>query len=185
MALCAEVPTYHREYVSLISQAAKLIDGKFNLPPMQAELEAFQRNWLFPAGELLKDALTVFVLALLFFRLADRDKPRLSDFAVPEGFVWALAAGLLFAISGWFRQAGNYWLMAAALCYILGGFAVVRLYYERVGKSRFAEWLFYIVQPGLLFAPVFLLGLFETWLNFRGRIDNWDNDQKTDKDDES
>ncbi|MFH0921211.1 MAG: hypothetical protein V1913_12725 [Fibrobacterota bacterium] len=174
LTLCTEVPVYRVAYGAILTDAARLVDGKFGLPALSPELLSLQRDWLFPAGEIIKDAVTVFLLALIFYRAAGRTRPMFSGFTVPEGFIWALAAGLTAALAGWGGHAVNLWLVTAGLLYALGGFAVIRLFYERIGKSRFAEWFFYLVQPGLLFVPVVVIGLLQTWLGFRGRIENWE-----------
>jgi hypothetical protein len=185
LTLCTEVPSYHQAYTAMMAEGTRLLDGKFGLPAMTPELEALQRDWLFPAGEIFKDALTVLLLAWLFARSAGRERPRFSEFEVPDGFIWALAAGLLLALSGRGGRVSDYWLMIVALSYILGGFAVVRLFYEHIGRSRFAEAFFYLVQPFLMFVPVVVIGLLQTWLGFRKRIQSWQPPKNPDNNSES
>jgi hypothetical protein len=185
MVLCDPVPVYRTAYREVIATPTAFVTERLGLKQPVPAYDALQWGVLLPLSELLKHVLTTLVLAFVFWRFARREKPRLSDFAVPDWFIWALAAGLFLTIYKAAGAAGLYILMSVLIFYALGGIAIVRLFFERMGPPKFGELLFYVLQPGLLFLPVVSIGVMETWWNFRERIQNLDNSQDNDGNNEN
>jgi hypothetical protein len=170
MLICEYVPVYRTAYRGLIAAATALLTKQLGMAQPTALYDSLQWNVLLPLSEIIKNVLTTLVLTLLFYRVTVREKPRISDFALPDWFIWVLAGGLLLTIYKVIGVAGSYILMAAGIFYALAGIAIIRLFFERMGSSRIGETLFYLVQPGLLFLPVLSIGVMETWWDFRKRI---------------
>jgi hypothetical protein len=174
MVLCDTVPLYRNAYREVLAATTAFVTERLGLKQVPA-YDTLQWNILLPLSELFKHILTTLVLAFLFWRLAKRERPRLSEFSIPDWFIWVFAGGLFLTIYKVAGPAGMYVLMSVLIFYALGGIAIVRLFFERMGPPRFGELLFYVVQPGLLFLPVVSIGVMQTWWNFRERIQNLDN----------
>lgn len=74
------------------------------------------------------------------------------------------------AVSGRFGRGGNLLLAGAVALYLVHGFAIARLFFNKFSRSKFGEFLFYASQPWLFFAPILVVGVLEHWLDFRERI---------------
>jgi hypothetical protein len=183
MVLCDTVPVYRNAYREVIAATTAFVTGRLGLKQPIPAYNALEWSVILPLSELLKHVLTTLILAFLFWRLARREKPRLSDFAIPDWFIWVFAAGLFLTVYKIAGTAGLYILMSVLIFYALGGIAIVRLFFERIGPPKTGELLFYVLQPGLLFLPVVSIGVMQTWWNFRKRIRDLDNKEHKENND--
>jgi len=172
MGVCEVVPVYRTEYVSLIKTTSDMAMKALKLPATDSALTAFQWKYILPMSELFKAMLTSFLLSVLFSKLAGREKFRIADFEVPNWFSWVFALGLFLSIYRVAGQTGFFLLAGSALFYLFNGVSIVRKFCTKTVQSKLTEGLFYVVQPGLLFIPVFAIGLLETWWDFRLRIES-------------
>ncbi|OGS35539.1 MAG: hypothetical protein A2293_04795 [Elusimicrobia bacterium RIFOXYB2_FULL_49_7] len=168
---CEFDPTYGKAYQEMLTKGLSIAEQTFGLSGVPDGMSVFHKQYLFPLSELAGQAITLWVLSLLFSKMAGRTRPRLADIDAPHAFVLLLISGLGLAfLSGRGGRLGNYLLMVSFVLYVINGISVVRLFFSRVKGSRFLEGLFYLLQMGLFMMPLFLLGLLETWLSFRKRI---------------
>ncbi len=178
MLLCDYVPVYHKAYREIIDATTAFLTSRLHMAQPTPAYDMLQWNVLLPLSEIMKNMVTTLILTFIFYRVAEREKPKLCDFAIPDWFVWVLATGILLSIYKFTGTAGPYILMSALTFYALGGIAIIRLFFESMGTSRIGEMLFYIVQPGLLFMPVVSIGVMETWWGFRKRIKEMEKAKK-------
>ncbi len=100
---------------------------------------------------------------------------RLGDLDLPDLVVAPLMAGLLLVLlaSGWVAALGWNLVVLTGAAYALRGLAIQTFWMDRGGVGRGARTLFFVGNV-LLFLPLFLaltalIGLFDTWFDFRRR----------------
>jgi uncharacterized protein YybS (DUF2232 family) len=100
----------------------------------------------------------------------------LSQFRIPFFLVWPLISfGMLaFLTSGSMQQFGINLVLFLAIPYFFQGYSVIQKWFQYFKVSVFARTIFYIILMTwtALIVVVTVLGLFDTWADFRNRLIN-------------
>lgn len=145
-----------------------------------APLLQYRMARLFPAMMASLQILVGWLNLLLARDLAGRmgafapDLGIFRNWGVPRIFMWGVvASGVLFLLPlAQLQILGTSGLMLLFVLYFLQGMAVMAFFFHTKRIPLLAQVMIYTliaVQP-VLFVPVFILGLCDTWFNFRKRI---------------
>lgn len=140
------------------------------LTPFIAEIASRIFPALIIAGTLITLWLNVMVLNRLLIRLgASPPFGDLSLWAAPEHLVWGIITGGISVVSGIeiLKIAGLNILIVFFVIYFFQGMAVVSYYFKRKGVPDGIKAIAYFLIIIYLHVLAFLVGLFDTWFDFR------------------
>ncbi len=139
-----------------------------------------QLFWGFLAVETL---MTLFIVLWLWNRLAPGFKiviPVFAEWQMPDFLIWLTALGILCSL--WAVQeiqiAGWNLLLVLGLLYLLQGLAVLKTIFIRMQLKKMTAALIYgcFFLTSQITIPLFAsIGLFDTWFNFRKKINSVDS----------
>ncbi|MBF0383531.1 MAG: DUF2232 domain-containing protein [Magnetococcales bacterium] len=156
-------------------------DAKLTVEMEQSLDEAFKLFALLFPAMFLSSWFTIQVGNLLLVRfvlkrwqmplIAEQD---LSSLRIPFFLVWpVIVFGLLaFLTTGSLQQFGINMVLFLAIPYFFQGYSVVQKLFQHYKVSVFARVIFYmmLVTWSALILAVTVLGLFDTWVDFRSRL---------------
>ena len=158
----------NKEEINLIKNNKELLVGIFTN--------------IFPALAIIASFFVVWINVLLgrnSLRKAELFLPQLNELSrwkVPELIIWIFIStgGLLLFSAAEIRLFSMNVFILTCFLYLLQGLAIVSFLFQNKNVPLFFRYLFYffIAVQQFLMIPIFFVGLFDTWVDFRKYIHN-------------
>ncbi len=159
------------DFRSLLEPQMKLLENNLGSFYVNSEEMLNYMIKFMPSAEIVQTLLTTSLLFIVINRKVVTQKNLLSNFKVPDWFVWVFAVALFLIVTGFSFQIGLNLLLIAAFIYSLQGVSVVRSFFRPSGQVLHpGEIIFYILQIFVWGVPVFLIGFLDNWKDFRSKM---------------